>query len=122
MRRRKSKGALPMRTTLTAILAVTALGLCVARADDAKPDLKSVAKSIDGYVFKFPCKGEMPENPKEGADAESALVHGDPKTTDNFTDEKTFGGEKGKRYKVTLRFRGVVEPMMYKNGKQDGDL
>ena len=28
---------------------------------------------------------------------------------------------KGKRYKVTLRFRGVVEPMMYKNGKKDGD-
>lgn len=89
-----------------------------AKADDAK----SVAKDLNGYVFKFPCKGEMPENPKPGADCDSALVTGDPKTTDNFTAEKQFGGEKGKRYKVTLRFRGVVEPMMYKDGKQDGDL
>ncbi|MDP6848977.1 MAG: hypothetical protein QGI24_09335, partial [Kiritimatiellia bacterium] len=29
--------------------------------------------------------------------------------------------KKGKRYKVTLRFRGVVEPMKYKNGSKDGD-
>ena len=86
--------------------------------------LKSVAGSIDGYLFKFPCKGEMPENPKKGADAESALVPegADPKKTDNFTAEKKFGGTKGKRYAVTLRFRGVVEPMMYKDGKQDGEL
>src|SRR6202000_1736390 len=27
----------------------------------------------------------------------------------------------GTRYKVTLRVRGVVEPMMYKNGEMDGD-
>jgi hypothetical protein len=51
----------------------------------------------------------------------SAVVTGDPKKTDNFTVEKKFEGEKGKRYKVTLRFRGVVEPMMYKEGKMDGD-
>src|SRR5689334_20823910 len=67
-----------------------------ARADD----LKSVAAAIDGYVFKFPCKGTMPETPKKGADAESALVPegADAKKNDNFTAEKTFGGEKGKRY------------------------
>jgi len=63
----------------------------------------------------------MPENPKEGADGPSGLVTGDPKTTDNFTVKKEFGGEKGKRYQVTLRFRGVVEPMMYKGGKQVGE-
>ena len=87
-------------------------------------DLKSVAAAIDGYIFKFPCKGEMPEVPKKGADAESALVPpgADPKKTDNFTAEKKFGGVKGKHYLVTLRFRGVVEPMMYKDGKMDGDL
>jgi len=28
-------------------------------------------------------------------------------------------GCKGKKYLVTLRFRGVVEPMMYKDGKMD---
>ncbi len=79
------------------------------------------ASSIDGYRFEFPCTGTMPEHPKEGADGESALVKGDPLTTDNFEAIKQFGGEAGKRYKVTLRFRGVVEPMMYKGGEKDGD-
>ncbi|QOV92472.1 hypothetical protein IPV69_18785 [Humisphaera borealis] len=93
-------------------------------AEPAKADnLKAVAASIDGYVFKFPCKGTMPETPKKGADADSALVPagGDPKKQDNFAADKTFGGTKGKHYLVTLRFRGVVEPMKYKNGKMDGD-
>src|SRR5438045_2917466 len=77
--------------------------------------------SINGFRFEFPCKDPMPENPKEGADGPSGLVTGDPQTTDNFTVKKEFGGEKGRRYQVTLRFRGVVEPMMYKNGKQVGE-
>lgn len=84
-------------------------------------DLKSVAAALDGYRFEFPCKDPMPENPKPGADGPSALVTGDPKTTDNFTAVKKFGGEPGQRYKVTIRVRGVVEPMMYKNGQADGD-
>jgi len=84
-------------------------------------DPKSPAASIDGYRFEFPCKEPMPENPKEGADGPSGLVTGDPATTDNFTAKKKFGGEPGKRYKVTLRFRGVVEPMMYKDGQQVGE-
>jgi hypothetical protein len=82
---------------------------------------KKLGATIDGYRWEFPCKGIMPENPKPGADCESGLVTGDPKKTDNFTAERKFEGEKGKRYKVTLRFRGVVEPMMYKGGKMDGD-
>jgi len=49
------------------------------------------------------------------------VVTGDPLKTDNFTVQKVFGGTKGKRYQVTLRFRGVVEPMMYKDGKQVGE-
>jgi regulation of enolase protein 1 (concanavalin A-like superfamily) len=81
----------------------------------------SPAAALDGYRFEFPVVGEMPENPKEGADGDSALVKGDPMTTDNFKAVKTFGGETGKRYQVTLRFRGVVEPMMYKDGTKDGD-
>ena len=82
---------------------------------------KKIGGSIDGYRFEFPCKEAMPENPKAGADCNSGIVTGDPKKTDQFTAEKTFGGEKGKRYNVTLRIRGVVEPMMYKGGKQDGE-
>lgn len=110
-----------MTTRLFAAAAlVTCAGLVAARAE--KPaDLKAVAATIDGYRWEFPCKDAMPENPKEGADCVSGLVTGDPKKTDNFSAEKVFGGEKGKRYKVTLRFRGVVEPMMYKNGTKDGD-
>jgi regulation of enolase protein 1 (concanavalin A-like superfamily) len=82
---------------------------------------ESPAAALDGYRFEFPVLGEMPENPKEGADGPSALVKGDPKTTDNFKAVKKFGGDAGKRYNVTLRFRGVVEPMKYKGGTKDGD-
>jgi len=100
------------------ISSLVALGAAQA-ADPARTT--GPAASIDGYRFEFPCRDPMPENPKEGASGPSGLVKGDPKTTDNFTAEKTFGGEKGKRYQVTLRFRGVVEPMMYKDGKQVGE-
>ena len=72
-------------------------------------DLKKVAAAIDGYRFEFPCKYPMPENPKPGADGISARLTDDPKTNDKFTDVRTFGGEPGKKYKVTLRVRGVVE-------------
>ncbi|MFO0865523.1 MAG: hypothetical protein U0744_12885 [Gemmataceae bacterium] len=88
---------------------------------EKKAEAPKIGASIDGYRFEFPCKGVMPENPKQGADCDSGIVKGDPKKTDNFTAERTFEGEKAKRYKVTLRFRGVVEPMMYKNGKMDGE-
>lgn len=77
--------------------------------------------SIDGFRYEFPCKDPMPEKPAIGMDGVSGLVKGDPKTTDNFTTTKTFGGEAGKRYKVTLRFRGVVEPMKYKGGTKVGE-
>jgi hypothetical protein len=91
------------------------------QATETGADAKKLGASIHGYRFEFPCKNPMPENPKVGADCESGLVKGDPKKTDNFTATRSFEGEKGKRYKVTLRIRGVVEPMMYKNGKMDGD-
>ncbi|MBL9146655.1 MAG: hypothetical protein JNM99_23435 [Verrucomicrobiaceae bacterium] len=84
-------------------------------------ELKKVATALDGYRFEFPCRDPMPENPKPGADGISARMTDDPKTNDKFTDVKTFGGDPGKRYKVTLRVRGVVEPMMYKDGQQVGE-
>jgi len=84
-------------------------------------DLKKIAASIDGYRYEFPCKDPMPENPKSGADGISGRATNDPATNDKFTDVKKFGGEPGKRYKVTIRVRGVVEPMMYKDGQMDGD-
>src|SRR3954452_16140543 len=83
---------------------------------------KKIGSSIDGYRYEFPCKGAMPDNPKPGADCDSGLVKGDPKKTEHFTAERKLDGVAGEGYKVTLRFRGVVEPMMYKNGKMDGDL
>jgi hypothetical protein len=87
----------------------------------AADDLKKVVSALDGYRFEFPCRDPMPENPKPGADGISARMTDDPKTNDKFTDIKTFGGEAGKRYRVTLRVRGVVEPMMYKDGQQIGE-
>jgi hypothetical protein len=77
--------------------------------------------ALDGYRFEFPCKGEMPDKPKKGAGCQSALVKGDPFKTDNFKKVISFGGKAGTRYAVTLHVRGVVEPMMYKNGKMDGE-
>ena len=88
----------------------------------AKPaKTKGPGASLHGYRFEFPCKGKMPDKPRKGADCASALVKGDPNKTDNFKTTRKFGGDKGKSYDVTLRFRGVVEPMMYKDGKKDGE-
>lgn len=103
--------------TLSIVVGV-ALG-CLASSHAAEPG--SPGAAIDGFRFEFPCKEPMPENPKEGATCASAVVKGDPLKTDNFTVQKVFGGKKGQRYQVTLRFRGVVEPMMYKGGKQVGE-
>jgi len=97
------------------------LGVFVAVTSLLSGKTKDPGTSLDGYRFEFPCKGAMPKNPKKGAGCQSALVKGDPFKTDNFKKVVNFGGEAGKTYKVTLRFRGVVEPMMYKNGKMDGD-
>lgn len=88
--------------------------------DSATPAI-TPGSSLHRYRWEFPCKEAMPDKPKNGAGCTSALVKGDPFKTDNFEAKKHFGGEKGKHYLVTLRFRGVVEPMMYKNGKMDGD-
>ena len=76
---------------------------------------------LNGYRWEFPCKEKMPDKPRNGAGCSSALVKGDPFKTDNFTTMKKFGGDPAKTYNVTLRFRGVVEPMMYKDGEMDGD-
>lgn len=125
----KSRTHTTLALRLFSAAAAFVLAALLAGADDKKqespaPDTEKKdgpAAALDGYRFEFPVVGEMPENPKPGADGASALVKGDPKTTDNFKAVKKFGGEAGKRYQVTLRFRGVVEPMMYKGGKKDGD-
>ena len=106
------------RLSLATLFFVTAL---FTSSPSHAEDLKKIASSLDGYRFEFPCKDPMPENPKPGADGISARATNDPATNDKFTDERQFGGEPGKRYKVTLRVRGVVEPMMYKDGQQAGE-
>ena len=79
--------------------------LLIATSAPADESLKKVAAAIDGYRFEFPCRDPMPENPKPGADGISARMTNDPATNDKFTDVKKFGGDPGKRYKVTLRVR-----------------
>ncbi len=96
-------------------------GILLAAHSSRADDLKKIAAALDGYRYEFPCKDPMPENPKPGADGDSARATNDPATNDKFTDVRKFGGEPGKRYKVTLRVRGVVEPMMYKDGQMVGD-
>jgi hypothetical protein len=108
-----------MRLKLAFIL-LTSLGLHETWAEETTK-LMAIGASIDGYRFEFPCKDPMPEHPKPGADGASGLATGDPAKTDQFTVQKTFGGERGKRYRVTLRFRGVVEPMMYQGGRAVGE-
>jgi len=103
------------------IACLSLAGALLAAPSTWAEDLKKIAASIDGYRYEFPCKDPMPENPKPGADGISARATDDPATNDKFTDVRKFGGEPGKRYKVTLRVRGVVEPMMYKDGQMDGD-
>jgi len=107
---------------MKSIICLTLLGTLIASPALSldKNEMKPGA-SLNGYRFEFPCKGIMPDKPKKGAGCNSALVTGDPFKTDNFKKVVNFGGEENKTYKVTLRFRGVVEPMMYKNGKMDGD-
>src|SRR5260370_31565701 len=102
------------------IACLSLAGTLLAASSSPAEDLKKIAAAIDGYRFEFPCKDPMPENPKPGADGPSARATDDPATNDKFTDVKKFGGEPGKRYKVTFRVRGVVEPMMYKDGQLDG--
>ena len=109
------------------VAAIGFVSLTGSRAEQPKtPEAKAAAAqklgaTIDGFRYEFPCKNPMPEKPAPGMDCDSGLVKGDPNKTDNFMAERKFNGEKGKHYKVTLRFRGVVEPMMYKNGKMDGE-
>ncbi len=106
----------------SAVLVASLLAAADPKSDPkADPKAAGPAAALHGFRWKFPCKEIMPDQPKPGADCVSALVTGDPNKTDNFKSEVSFGGEKGKSYDVTLRFRGVVEPMMYKDGKMDGD-
>jgi hypothetical protein len=106
------------KNSLKTSMMVLCAGLLFACSCHAQP---SPAASLDGYRWEFPSADPMESKLKQGAVCNSALVTGDPHETDNFTEQKVFGGEAGFRYKVTLRFRGVVEPMVYKNGKKDGE-
>jgi len=106
-----------MKRCLSSILAaVFCLMLIAPACRAAEPGAQ-----LDGYRWNFPSADPMATKLGKGAVCTSALVKGDPNTTDNFTETRNFGGDKGKRYKVTLRFRGVVEPMKYKGGVKDGD-
>ncbi|MDP6542608.1 MAG: hypothetical protein QGH60_01370 [Phycisphaerae bacterium] len=106
-----------MKLRLTAILVSSFCIMLVASACTAADP----GAGLDGFRWKFPSADPMSAKLRKGAVCRSALVTGDPNKTDNFTEKMNFGGDKGKRYKVTLRFRGVVEPMRYKGGAKDGD-
>ncbi len=105
-----------MKLRLSSIVVVSlCIALLASLCGAAKPGVE-----LDGFRWKFPSADPMETKLRKGAVCRSALVTRNPNTTDNFTEKRNFGGEKGKRYKVTLRFRGVVEPMRYKGGEKDG--
>jgi hypothetical protein len=103
------------------IACLTLAAAFLAAPSSKSEDAKRIAADLHGYRYEFPCKDPMPENHKPGADGASARATNDPATNDQFTDVRKFGGEAGKRYKVTIRVRGVVEPMMYKDGEKVGE-
>ena len=80
-----------------------------------------IGAALHGARWEFPCRDPRREYGNGACPSGLVKEKADPKTTDQFTFDRVFDGEPGKRYRVTVRFRGVVESMRYKNGKQDGD-
>ena len=109
-----------MKKSLSSVL-IQSFGVALIASLCSAADKQAPGASLDGFRWEFPSADPMEAKLKKGAVCKSGLVTGDPRKTDNFTKEQTFEGKKDKRYKVTLRFRGVVEPMKYKNGEKDGD-
>ncbi|XYH96493.1 hypothetical protein ACMHYB_53400 [Sorangium sp. So ce1128] len=70
-------------------------------------DPRAAAASIDGFRWELPCDQD-PGNSDECAS--SAEVN----------ETRTFGGSPDTTYQVTVRLRGVVEPMRYRGGTPDG--
>jgi hypothetical protein len=70
-------------------------------------DPKTFAASLDNFRWEFKCDRDV--GAEETCDG--------PIATDVTKD---FGGDTSKIYTVDLRFRGVVEPMMYKDGSLEG--
>lgn len=62
---------LPRAVLIAACLALPPAGV----AEPGKAaDLKSLASATGGYRWEFPCKGPLPDKPKEGADCASVGV------------------------------------------------
>lgn len=67
--------------------------------------LEETAVSLNGARWELPCDTEA-YNRTHGCTLVNGIVDKDVK----------LGGQEGQEYIVKLRFRGVVEPMMYKEG------
>ncbi|WP_159396995.1 hypothetical protein [Sorangium cellulosum] len=70
-------------------------------------DPRAAAASIDGFRWELPCD----QDPGD---------HDECSTSARVDETRTFGGSPDTTYQVTVRLRGVVEPMTYQGGTSDG--
>ncbi|XXT22483.1 hypothetical protein WME94_13080 [Sorangium sp. So ce429] len=70
-------------------------------------DPLAAAASIDGFRWEMPCDQDP------GGSDECAV-------SAKVDETRTFGGSPDTLYQVTVRLRGVVEPMKYRDGTPDG--
>lgn len=70
-------------------------------------DPLAAAASIDGFRWEMPCD----EDPGDSDECTSSA---------RIDETRTIGGSSDTIYQVTIRLRGVVEPMKYRDGTSDG--
>ncbi|WP_437681393.1 hypothetical protein [Sorangium sp. So ce131] len=70
-------------------------------------DPRAAAASIDGFRWELPCDQDPGDRDECSTSAE-------------VDETRTFGGSPDTTYQVTVRLRGVVEPMTYQGGTSDG--
>ncbi|RYZ82940.1 MAG: hypothetical protein EOP04_21005 [Proteobacteria bacterium] len=78
------------------------------KLEEEKALVKKMTEVFDGFRWEFPCD----EDPK-GSDQCNSKA--EVKVT------KTLPVAAGRKFEVELQFRGIVEGMMYKNGKLEGN-
>ncbi|RZA22352.1 MAG: hypothetical protein EOP10_15610 [Proteobacteria bacterium] len=95
----------PKKTTSNQTTIEPSTAVLQPAVEPAKP-LEEAAVSLNGARWELPCDTEA-YNRTHGCTLTNGVVDKDVK----------LGGKEGEEYIVKLRFRGVVEPMMYKNGE-----
>ncbi len=78
------------------------------KAAQEKADQDTVTKVFDGFRWEFACDVDPGDSDQCNSNAK-------------VDETRMIPALQGQTYTLTLRFRGVVEPMMYKDGMRSGD-